>query len=63
MEWEVEKHKRTSLKLLRIALRANTGVHIDNLIKVLTFFSQGVRLSPRGTAATQWPIVPAPKHR
>jgi hypothetical protein len=22
-----------------------------------------VRLSPRGTAATQWPIVPAPKHR
>jgi hypothetical protein len=27
---------------------------------LLFYFSHGVRLSPLGTAATVWPIVPAP---
>jgi hypothetical protein len=27
------------------------------------FFSHGVRLSPLGTAATVWPILPAPDDR
>jgi hypothetical protein len=28
-----------------------------------TFFSHGVRLSPLGTAAIVWPVVPAPDDR
>jgi hypothetical protein len=32
-------------------------------IKHNLFFSHGVRLSPLGTAATVWPIVPDPDDR
>jgi hypothetical protein len=30
------------------------------MLPLLFFFSHGLRLSPLGTAATVWPIVPAP---
>jgi hypothetical protein len=33
------------------------------IISFISYFSPGVRLSPFGTAATIWPIVPAPDDR
>jgi hypothetical protein len=39
-------------------------IHDTTLVnRYVFYFSDGVKLSPLGTAATVWPIVPAPNDR
>jgi hypothetical protein len=66
-----QKFKFSDLQRREEALQELSGyaILIQNSNEVYTFRSlpppppHGVRLSPLGTAATVWPIVPAPNDR
>jgi hypothetical protein len=49
--------------MLLVARAFTCGDNSKNIFEFFIYFSHGVRLSPLGTAATVWPIVPAPDDR
>jgi hypothetical protein len=62
---QLQKHSGFDFKRIRTSNQRSTQMQSYMLDYFFIFFynSHGVRLGPLGTAATVWPIIPAPDNR